>query len=150
MISCVHVVASVFIFVSVCLGQAQPGAGLLMRQGFDAWIRLQQIDNVLRSAHASGSLVYQGSCGHTSPEAPAVQVLSDYSGPPDETVKKMFVYVPRMRVTQEPGGKIRMVDTDVPSDLLHVKISHLSFTPSIRRSEHGANLHLVCSRGEGV
>jgi len=43
----------------------------------------------------------------------------------------MFVYVPHMRVTQEPGGMIRMVETDVPSDLLDVKISHLSFKPII-------------------
>jgi hypothetical protein len=31
----------------------------------------------------------------------------------------------------EPGGKIRMMETDVATDLLHVKIRHLSFEPRI-------------------
>jgi hypothetical protein len=123
MTSCMYVVASVFVFLTVCLGQEG--------QGTDAWIRLRQIDNVLHSAHTSGSLVYQGFCGRTTPEAPRIQVLSDYSGPPSETLQKMFAYVPHMRVMQEPGGMIRMVETDVPSDLLDVKINHLSFKPII-------------------
>jgi hypothetical protein len=116
-----HVVASISVFLTACLGQAG--------QGDDAWLRLRQIDKVLQSAHASGSLVYQGYCGRNLPEAPPVQALVDYSGPPIETLQKMFAYVPHMRVTQEPGGMIRMVETDVPSDLLDVKISHLSLGP---------------------
>jgi hypothetical protein len=42
----------------------------------------------------------------------------------------MFVDDPKMRVTQEAGGKIRMLETDVPSDILDVKISHISFNVS--------------------
>jgi len=40
----------------------------------------------------------------------------------------MFADHPKMRVVQEPDGKIRMVETDVPQDLLEVKIHHLSFS----------------------
>jgi hypothetical protein len=65
------------------------------------------------------------------PDFPKVRILSDYSGPPREVLQEMFADDPQMRVTQEPGGKIRMVETDVPSDLLDVKISHLSFEPRI-------------------
>ena len=122
-----HVIASVFVFLTVCVGQEGQGA--------DAWIRLGQIDNVLRAAHAaSGSLTYQGSCGRTVPEAPPIRVLSDYSRPPIEILQKMFAYVPHMRVTEEPGGMVRMVQTDVPRDLLDVKISHLSFYLAFRRA----------------
>jgi len=74
MTSCKRAVAFVVVFLTVCLGQVGEGA--------KAWMRLEQIDNVLRAAHASGSLTYQGYCGRTLPEAPPVQTLSDYSGPP--------------------------------------------------------------------
>jgi hypothetical protein len=32
-----------------------------------------------------------------------------------------------MRVAQDSGGRIRMVEADVPSDLLDLKIAHISF-----------------------
>jgi hypothetical protein len=40
----------------------------------------------------------------------------------------MFADDPKMRVIQERDGKIRMAETDVPQDLLKIKIHHLSFS----------------------
>jgi len=52
---------------------------------------------------------------------------SDKSGTPVEVLREIFETDPKMRVAQESDGKIRMVETDVPNDLLNVKIHHLSF-----------------------
>jgi hypothetical protein len=43
----------------------------------------------------------------------------------------MFADDPKMRVTQEASGVIRMLETDVPTDLLNIRISHLSFKPEV-------------------
>ncbi len=42
----------------------------------------------------------------------------------------MFDVDPYMRVTQESEGKIRMVETDAPDDLLNVNIHRLTFFPA--------------------
>ena len=132
-----RVAAFAFVFLHVCLGQA--------RQGAEAWTRLEQIDKVLRSAHASGSLTYQGSCDYTGPEAPPLKALSEYSGPPSEVLQKMFASVPHMRVMQEANGIVRMAETDVPTDLLDLKIDHLAFYSSLDDNtlSHGANMALM-------
>jgi hypothetical protein len=116
--------ASVFLFLTVCVGQTG-GVG-------DSVIDLLQIDRILRAAHVSGSLAYS-SCGFHKrvPDAvPPMRVLPDYSGPPKEIIRRMFADDPRMQVTQEEGGMIRMMETDVPTDLLNFEIHHLSFFPS--------------------
>ncbi|MGD0567496.1 MAG: hypothetical protein ABSA78_03745 [Candidatus Sulfotelmatobacter sp.] len=59
-----------------------------------------------------------------------MRILHDYSGPPKEVLGKMFADDPRMGVTQEEGGMVRMIEKDVPTDLLNFKIHHLSFFPS--------------------
>jgi hypothetical protein len=53
---------------------------------------------------------------HSGNSAPTLQVL-----------REMFAGDERMQVTQDPDGTIRMRDSDVPRDLLNVKIAHLSF-----------------------
>ncbi len=110
-----------FVFVSVTTLLGQEG------QGSAAWARLQRIDRVLRSAHSSGSLVYQGYCGNTLPEAPPVRSLSDDSGAPIAVLQKMLGNPPDVLVTQEPNGMVRMVQTNVPTDLLDLRIQHMAF-----------------------
>jgi len=39
-----------------------------------------------------------------------------------------------MRVTQEPSGIVRMAETDIPLDILEVKIQHISFHGSLSGS----------------
>jgi hypothetical protein len=141
MTSCTLTVASVVILLTTCLGQS--GAAQ------NPWVELTQIDNVLRAGHVSGSLVYS-SCGFHQrvPDAlPPMRVLSDYSGPPKEVLEKMFADDPRMRVTQERGGMIRMVETDVPTNLLDFRIHHLTFFSSTdtvsNQFSHGPRAALI-------
>ncbi len=119
-------VASVLVFVSCCLGQDRRG-------GVDSREKGQLILSVLHEGNVSGSLEYWGQCSEqmSHPDFPKIRTLSNYSGQPDEVLQEMFVDDPYMRVTQEPGGMIRMAEVDVPSDLLDVKISHLSFNPIV-------------------
>jgi hypothetical protein len=114
-------VASVWVLAASCLAQD--------RGGVDSAVAVPLIGDVLRKANVSGSLAYWGRCekNMSSPDFPRVRILPDYSRPPLEVLRKMFADDPLMRVTQEPGGKIRMAEADVPSDLLNVRISHLSF-----------------------
>lgn len=136
MTSCARIAASIFLLTALCVGQSEPGAA--------AWVRLGLIDDVLRSADVSGSLIYQGYCGRTVPEAPPVRG-GRYSGPATKALQEMLAGVPKMHVTQEPSGLVRMTATDVPTDLLNFKIHDMQFySPSEDNSlNHGANMGLI-------
>lgn len=113
---------SVFVFASVSSGQ--------IARSDNPWTALFQIDRVLRGADVSGSLAYR-SCGfHTKlpDDLPPLRSLANYSGDPSTVLQRMFADDPRMRVTWQ-GGKVRMMETDVPMDLLNFRIHHLSFYP---------------------
>jgi hypothetical protein len=123
--------ASAFLLLTVCVGQA--GSGV------EAVIDLQLVHRILGSAQVPGSLAYS-SCGFRKrapapDDLPAMRVLPDYSGPPKEVLQKIFADDSRMRVTQDEGGTIRMMETDVPRDLLDVKISHIAFDLSGRAAK---------------
>ena len=109
----------------------------------DGWAELRQIDHVLQSASVSGSLVYS-SCGFKRllPDRVQIRSLSDYSGPPRNVLEKMFSDHPKMRITEETGI-IRMVETDVPTDLLNFKIHHLSFEVFPLGSSHGPGVAVM-------
>jgi hypothetical protein len=87
--------------------------------------------DVLANARVSGSLEYEGKCGLTKnlvPDLPSVQQpQKPYTQNTLETFWFMFGAHPRMEVSQESNGTIRIVDTGVQTDILHVKIKHLSF-----------------------
>jgi hypothetical protein len=136
MTSCARIIVSVFLFTGLCIGQSPQGA--------DAWMRLGLIDDVLRSADVSGSLIYQGSCGRTVPEAPPVRE-SQFLSPPTRALQEMLVDVPNMRVTQEPSGLVRMNATDVPTDLLDFKIHDMPFYSASEDTSmsRGANMAVL-------
>jgi hypothetical protein len=46
---------------------------------------------------------------------------------PLQFLRMTFADDPEMTVTQDPDGTIRMIEKDVPTDLLDVKIAHVSF-----------------------
>jgi len=88
-----------------------------------------QVGGIFTKADASGSLEYWGSC-------PVKDFYSDFpklkkiSGNKDsvlESLREMFSVDPKMRVNQDADGKIRMIEEDVPDDLLKVKIHDLRF-----------------------
>jgi hypothetical protein len=89
---------SVFLFLTVCVGQAGGG--------FEAVVDLQLIHRILDAAQVPGSLAYS-SCGfrkRVPDDLPPMRVLPDYSGPPKEVLQRIFADDPRMRVTTEEGA----------------------------------------------
>ena len=86
--------------------------------------------DILKTAQVSGSLAFWSGCySHRQlPDFPKVKTLpKSWEGPPLGTIREMFADDPKMQVTQEPDGTIRMTESDVPQDLLNVRIEHISF-----------------------
>jgi len=122
MFSCKFLIVPILFILTPCFGQD--------RGGVDPGVALPIVRNVLGTAQVSGSLEYWGRCDfqRSYPDFPKIRMLSDYSGSPQEVLQQVFAPDPQMRVTRDAqGGKIRMVETDVPSDLLDVKIQYISF-----------------------
>jgi hypothetical protein len=88
------------------------------------------IASVLNRAHASGSLVYSGRCENNGEtfDLPSLRLPADRKTPPLDMLREMFADDPKMHVTQDADGKIRMVETDVPLDLLDLRIVQVSFS----------------------
>ncbi len=53
---------------------------------------------------------------------------AEHSGSPRELLQEMFAGDSKMRVTQEPGGMIRMSEAGTSTDLLDIKIHHIEFS----------------------
>jgi hypothetical protein len=88
------------------------------------------IGTVLSRAHASGSLIYSGRCENNGGnfDLPSLRLPADRSTPPLQMLREMFSDDPKMHVTQDANGNIRMVETDVPRDLLDLRIVQVSFS----------------------
>lgn len=86
------------------------------------------IRDVLMDAHVSGSLVFSGGCKFQDRTAsvPAIARRRDLTSP-RETLEHMLSINSGMRVTRDSDGLIRMVEAGVPTDILDVKIRHISF-----------------------
>ena len=87
------------------------------------------LQHILSKAQVSGSIAYWGHCeAHKRyPGFPSLREPFNYSRPTVDLLRQVFVNDPKMVVTQESDGLIRMVENDVPMDLLRIKIHHLSF-----------------------
>jgi hypothetical protein len=112
-------VTSILALVASCVGQK-----------VDFSPRL--IQGVLAGAHVSGSISYWSPelCPTPSmpyPVFPEVRVV-EHAGSPRELLQEMFAGDPKMRVTQEPGGMIRMSEAGISTDLLDIKIHHIEFS----------------------
>lgn len=135
-----RLVVTFLILLSPCLGQE--------RGGTDPRGVFPLLSEILGKAGVSGSLEYWGSCRHSGTDVPPVSYPSNDSGSAVEVLRKFFSSDPWMQVMQGSDGRIRMVETDVPTDLLDVTISHLSFKPAeMAGGPHNA-LNLVLSAPE--
>jgi hypothetical protein len=100
------------------------------------------VAQTLGKAHVNGSLSYWGKepCSQSLhefyPVAPALRNATT-SGPVRKMLQEMFADDLKMQVTQEPDGTVRMFETDVPTDLLNIKIRHITFDVP---GAHGPNL----------
>jgi len=115
---------AVLILLSSCLGQ--------VRGGTEPTVAVPILKQVLARANVSGSLAYWGRCDFHKPypDFPALTCTTDSSRPPAKVLQEIFAPDPKMEVTQDPNGVVRMFETDVPTDLLDVTISHVSFALS--------------------
>jgi hypothetical protein len=88
------------------------------------------IGRVLAKAHTSGSLVYHGQCQASGGtwDLPAVSSPKRYETSPVQMLREMFADDSKMQVAQDTNGNIRMVETDVPRDLLDLKIVQVLFS----------------------
>jgi hypothetical protein len=86
------------------------------------------ISDVLKRAHISGSLLYSSTCKSGGERTPVPHVGAHRdSGSAREILRDMLAGDSKMQVTQDSAGMVRMVETDVPTDILNVKIHHISF-----------------------
>ena len=110
-----------FFLLSCCLGQVRGGTS----EGY-----INGISEILRGGRLSGSLEYWGACNSDSwvRDLPKLQpTRPDKSLPPVDQIRAMFAPDDMMRITKEKDGKVRMVEIDVPNDLLNIKIHHIWF-----------------------
>jgi hypothetical protein len=116
------------------------------RFGLDVRTGLPILQGVEDATRATGSLEYSGNCDGSA-DFPRVHAVRDGTLSSLQIFRDVFSEDPRIRITQEPGGKIRIVEANLPEDILEVKIRHLSFKvdgtgSSIFNSPYMA-LHLV-------
>jgi hypothetical protein len=118
---CRLVTAFLLLSVGSCVAQDKGGV--------DQTVALPVVQKILSRAELSGSLEFWGVCDTSKPrpEFPKLRPISGREGSALEALQEVFANDTKMQVTQDDDGKIRMVETDVPKDLLEVKIHHLAF-----------------------
>jgi hypothetical protein len=121
-VPCKSAGALVLILLASCVGQD--------KRSIDPTWAATVLGTALYRAQLSGSLEYWGYCYNNgnSSDFPKMRMPISKDGPPAQLLSEMFADDSRMQVTLEAGGKIRMVETQVPQDLLNLKIAHISFT----------------------
>jgi len=86
--------------------------------------------DVLASAAVSGSLQYKGNCGPgvLVPQLPTVlDPQNPYAPNAVDTLRYMFSVDPEIVVLQEQNRIIRIVEAGIQTDILNIRIKHLSF-----------------------
>lgn len=118
-----YVLFLAFMLVTPCFSQE--------RGGTPPGVAVPILTEIFRSRKASGSIAYWGRCEamKSYPDFPKLRYPSDDSRPTLELLRDVFAEDPKMQVTQDANGVIRMFESDVPMDLLEIKIHHLSFGP---------------------
>ena len=88
---------------------------------------VRPILKTLDEAGVRGSIEFTGTCNASGlPEFPEFRsITADASS--IQTLREMFAIDSAMHVTQERDGTVRMIETDVPTDVLNVKIKEVRF-----------------------
>jgi hypothetical protein len=93
--------------------------------------KLLPLLEVLKNAGVSGSLEFSGTCDSFGPqnflELPRLATPPAVTDSPLQTVRGMFASNPSVQVSQDSDGTIRIIEDDVPTDILAVKIAEVSF-----------------------
>jgi hypothetical protein len=94
---------------------------------------LQPMLEVLYEAKLSGSLEFTGSCDEGfSPDLPPLRTITGRGGPTLQSLREIFRDDHAVRIEQDQTGKIRMVENAIPTDILNIKIRHISFDSTYR------------------
>jgi len=133
------------VLFAVAAATAQDSDPQHVRQGFGT---PQLILDILTSARASASLEFNGRCSPSVffPDLPSIREPEKPYGPlPTNTLRSMFSIDHRMAISEDDTGIIRVVEAGVQTDILKVKIHHLSFD-GISDPDHA--LHVVLDAPE--
>lgn len=97
------------------------------------------IASILDKAHQSGSLGYWSPerCGSENDLYPSLPRMTRTSNQATAltSLQELFANDPRMNVTEDSKGMLRMLESDVPIDILSVRISHVSFNVRVQGSD---------------
>ena len=88
----------------------------------------------LSRAHISASLEYSGVACETILDFPKLHLPMKSAASPVQILRDLFSDDPKMQITQERGGIIRMTENDVPHDLLDLTLTRVSFAGEPRPS----------------
>jgi hypothetical protein len=89
---------------------------------------LQPMLEVLEKAKLSGSLEFTGNCdGVFPPDLPPIRAIAGRGGSTLQTLREILRDDHAIRVELDVTGKIRMVENAIPTEILNVKIRHISF-----------------------
>ena len=86
--------------------------------------------DVLSKAHVSGAFEYEGRCGPgvLVPDFPPIRGHQKFNArDPVDTLRSMFSIGGQILISKEANGIIRVVGSGVQTDILGVRINHLSF-----------------------
>lgn len=101
------------------------------RAGTPPQVAVPMLTEIFRSQKASGSIAYWGRCEamKSYPDFPKLRQPSDNSRPTLDLLRDVFADDSKMEVTRDANGVFRIFESDVPMDLLEIRIHHLSFGP---------------------
>lgn len=116
----------VFVLLTTCESQDRPATAVR-----DPITLLMA---TLSKAHLSASLEYSGVACETMRDFPDLHLPIKSAASPLEILRGLFSDDPKMQITQERDGTVRMKENDAPHDLLYLRITHISFTAEPNRS----------------
>jgi hypothetical protein len=117
--------ASLALLLDVAAVGGRPQNAFLMKAR-----RALTLQLVLRAEQVSASIQYRGDCGPSilMPDFPRIlEPQKPYPANPVDAVRAMFSVDGRFDVSQGSNGIIRVVEPEVQTDILGVRIAHLSF-----------------------
>ncbi len=88
---------------------------------------LRPLLQALDRSGVSGSLEFSGHCPGFPGDIPHLHVPSSSDGSPLQVARETFSDDPAMHISQDPDGTIRINESGTSTELLDVKISHVSF-----------------------
>jgi hypothetical protein len=117
--------APILLMATMCFSQAS------RTSGDRTFTEEDTIENyilgVLAKAEVPASLEFSGECGSHVWQFPPGHIVMDQGKPTLRILREVFSADPQMEIRQQADGTIRMVEKDVPTELLNLKIQHLDF-----------------------